>query len=117
MDELSLRAVIAAIQEKHGLKSQPAVARFLGVTEKTLSNWMHGRNYPDECKSCQLAELAGIDPGVLAAYCAAMRSTSPQGRETWLKVLRRLQHGANSAAPDATDSGAGAPDQCWLGAQ
>ena len=61
MEELRTRAVIALIQAKHGLNSQPKVARFLEVTEKTLSNWMHERNWPDDEKTALLAELSGLD--------------------------------------------------------
>lgn len=115
MHELSLGAVIAEIQRRQGLDSQPKLARFLQVTEKTIANWVHERNYPDECKTCLLAELSGVDVGVLAAYCAAGRASTPEGRATWLRVLRQLQRTANPAVAGAMESGAEEDGQCWLG--
>lgn len=97
METLEIRAVIAAIQQRHGLPSQPQVSRFLGVTEKTLSNWMHARSIPDDSKTIQIAELAGIDPLVLLAYHHAQRAPDELTRVTWLKVVRKLSATAKCA--------------------
>lgn len=104
MDELDIRSVVARIKARHGLKSMPELARLLGVTEKTVSNWMHGRNWPDDRLSAKLAGLAGIDPDALTAYHQGMRATTPEARETWLRIARRLLSSAIFAVPDAIAS-------------
>lgn len=117
LEELRTRAIIALIQQKHGLSSQPKVARFLAVTEKTLSNWMHERTWPDDEKTAQLAELAGLDAEVLMAFHAAMRAASPASRDHWLRIVRRLQKTADSekdSDPPATSSIARKAERPWL---
>lgn len=103
MDRLDIHAVVGRIRQRHGLNSQPAVARYLQVTEKTLSNWLHRRNVPDNDKTALLAELAGMDQDVLLAYHEAMREKSAAGRERWLRVVRRLLLTANIAVPGAAE--------------
>lgn len=109
MDELDIHAVTARIKARHGLKSQPELARFLGVTEKTVANWKHGRNWPDDDQTAKLAELAGIDPDALTAYFHAMRASSPEARERWLRIARRLLSTAIFAVAPAMASVAGFP--------
>lgn len=90
MERYEMRAVIRAVQERQGLRSEPAVARFLGVTEKTVANWKHGRNFPDVRLCHQLAEAAGLDPDILIAYNSALRAPTEAERDCWQRIVRRL---------------------------
>lgn len=103
MDAISIRAVTDAIMKRFGLRSQPELARFLQTTEKTLSNWQHGRNYPDDRYCSLLAEHSGVDREAFAAWIQAQRATTPEGRKMWLHAVRRLMVSANFAVPDAME--------------
>lgn len=114
MYKYEMGAVIASVQARHGLHSHEQIGAQLGVTAKTVSNWLHGRNYPDDRVIVLLADLAGLDREAFAAYIQAMRSPTREGRETWLRCMRRLLDAANSADPDARVLGAPAPEPARL---
>lgn len=101
MDELSIHAVIARIRQTPALSSDPKLARFLQVTERTIANWKHGRNVPSDELAVQLAYLAGVHPEAFMAHCAAMRASTPESRERWLRVARQVLACAKNAGCDA----------------
>ena len=42
--------------------SYEPIAKFLGMSEKRLSDWKAGRRKPDAFEICYLAEIAGLNP-------------------------------------------------------
>lgn len=90
MDELDIHSVIARIKERHALKSNYAVAKFMQITHQTLANWLKGRTFPDEGMCLKLGAAADLDAGLLSAYYQYRRAVTDEAREVWLGVVRRL---------------------------
>lgn len=91
MQKITVESVLNRIQERHSLKSDYAISKLTGLSAQVISNWRHGRSFPDEKMCGILAQAAGIDPLVLAASMQAQRSKTEEARSLWAMVAERLQ--------------------------
>ena len=89
VQELIERARVGA-----GLPSRAALARRLGLPEKSVQRWQSGRNTPDDSTTERLAELAGVDADLALLSVAAARSPDRGGFERWQRIAARLQSSA-----------------------
>lgn len=87
---MQTRELLAAVKAAQAIPSDYRLARFLGVTDNTVSNWQHGRRRPDDAMALRLAELAGVDPGAVLAGLAAERATDAGAAAAWRSVAARL---------------------------
>ena len=88
---LTTADLLRAARDAQGLPSNYRLARFLDVPEKTVQRWNTGKNIPDDQHALRLAELSGIDAGIVLASLAAQRSTDAQARTLWEGIAQRLQ--------------------------
>lgn len=69
------------------------LALTLGIGLSSLSNYRHGRSFPDE-KTCEiLASAMGEKPDLLMVEMQAHRTKEPQSRALWENLAHRLQSG------------------------
>lgn len=71
-------------------KSSAELARLLGVSRSTLSEWRAERSAPNDDQAVKLAELLGIEAGELLAECGAARAKSPATRAAWERVAAKM---------------------------
>lgn len=65
----------------------------LGIGLSALSNYRHGRSFPDE-KTCDiLAKAMGEKPDLLMVEMQAHRTKEPHSRAMWENLALRLQSG------------------------
>lgn len=75
------------------IPSDYRLAKILGVTSQTVSQWRSGRQYPDLLKVFQLAELAQLQTVSVAAELEldrAERAARPEQANAWRQVLEKL---------------------------
>lgn len=87
----------AARANNPGIPSFYRLARVLGVSDNTLTNWRTGKSRPADEHAAKLAELAGLDEGEVVASIRAERETDPHMRNLWASVAKRL-HKAGATA-------------------
>lgn len=91
-------SVLESIKADHGLKSNYALAKLLGIREASLAHYVHGRSLPDEKTCLKIAQAANLDPFVFTAQVQAMRSRDDETRTLWEHIAARLSVGAGSIA-------------------
>lgn len=74
---------IAAVKAKHGIESDYAAAKLLGVTRTTLSHYRNGKGLLGDDAALKVAELLEIEPGYVLACIAAERSKNERVKAAW----------------------------------
>lgn len=87
---LSTVQLLDLARERQGGVTDYRISKLLGLTPKHVSNYRVGRSTPVNPVAMRLAELAGVDPMEAVAAVNLERSTSPEDREVWETMLRRL---------------------------
>lgn len=92
--------------ERHGLKSDYALAAALKTSRQVVSRWRNGAT-PDPLHAVLLADLAGIDRMDAVAFAElekAEKADKPEVAESWRRVLGK----ATGAAKEYRDKATGA---------
>lgn len=71
-------------------KNDSDIARKLGITRASVSDYRVGRSHPNDEVAVKIAELLGKDPGELLAECGAARAKSPATRRAWERIAARM---------------------------
>jgi hypothetical protein len=109
---LTSRELLDTARERRGFPTNAALSRFLGVPERTLQRWKMRKHTPDDDMAARLAELAGMDQGVVLAAMAAQRATDDAARARWEQVADRLSRSvAAGLAVLAVSAGVPSPSQ------
>ncbi len=82
------------IKKTHGIQSDYQLAKFLGVTQQSVSNWRRGKSAFDDEIALKVADLLGLDRGQVLAWVHAERCKNPEAR----RALLRLADLAKTAA-------------------
>lgn len=98
---MDVETLLRAAREAQGIKSNYALTRVLGVTDKTMQRWSTGANTPSNAQACELAQMAGIEPGYIMACMEGIRAKSEKDRERWSEIAKRLKSAAGTAAASA----------------
>jgi transcriptional regulator with XRE-family HTH domain len=93
----SIADLLDRARSRANIPSDYKLADVLGITRSAVSSWRMGKSYPDERALGQLCALSGDDPGIWAANVQAERAQSPEGKNMWLLVAKRLAGGASTA--------------------
>lgn len=72
-----------AVKKKHGLKSNYALAKFMGQTETNISRWMNGKGALSDENAMQVADLLGIEQAYVVACIHAEREKIPSVKKMW----------------------------------
>lgn len=105
-----VHTLLTAAKQAKGIPSNYRLARVMGVSDNTLNNWQSGRAMPGEVQAVRLAEMAGIDPGVVLAELAAERAKDEGSRAAWRSIAERLKGGAVAAGVALLVGFGGGPD-------
>lgn len=66
--------------------SDAALARSLGVSRASVSNWRHGRNFPDTVQCARLAELSGEPLQKVLGIVGEARALSAEEKRVWRRL-------------------------------
>lgn len=73
------------------------LAKVIGISHQAMTHYRMGRTLPNESVIEQLCALSGDDPGVIAAQIQSARSKTPEAKNMWLMIAKRLAGGASTA--------------------
>lgn len=121
---ISIANLLDAAKAGEGIDSDYRLAKVIGITHTVVSSYRLGKSMPNDKILSQLCALSGDDVAVVAAEIQAARAQSPEGKNMWLMIAKRLSGGASTAIltvliaicliatlPGPARSGQGAPDQ------
>lgn len=78
------------LKERHGLKSDYAVAKFMGWSTSQISNYRHRGSFNDTV-ALDVAESLKLPAGYVLACVAAERTRDPLLKSAWERVAERLK--------------------------
>jgi transcriptional regulator with XRE-family HTH domain len=81
-----------AAKQALGIDSDYALAKWLGVTKQSASNWKNGKNIIDDYAAAKIADALGLDPLEVIAVANMERSEQKQEKERrdyWRKIFKR----------------------------
>lgn len=87
-------SLVRALKARTGIESDYGIAKHLGVTKQTLSNYRTGVTAMSPEIGMQVADELGLDQGYVLACLAAERAKRPPEKEAWERVAKRLAHAA-----------------------
>ncbi len=101
-----------AVKVKHGISSDYALAKALGVTRFTISGYRHGKaKAMNSATAIRVAELLEIDPLLVVAVAERERAQADAERELWDKLVKKLGGMAAAVLLGAGLAGTPAPSQ------
>ena len=100
-----------ALKTRNGGASDYAIAKILGVTQHTVSNWRVGKDFLGDSTAIRVATLLEIDPAYVVACAHAERSKKDDERAVWQSIMQRLGGAAAALVLGLGVSGAPAPAQ------
>ncbi len=84
----TIKAYLDLIKSKHGLPSDYALAKKLGVQSAQITNYRRGLTRPDDMMSVKIARLLDINPLEVIAVANYHRSDDPTVRKFWKRVYQ-----------------------------
>ena len=80
--------LLDALKLRHNLASDYKVAKFLDLSQQTISAYRLGRNFFDDSIAIRVAELLDLDPAFVLACVHAERAKKPEVKAVWEKIAR-----------------------------
>lgn len=81
--------LLEAVKRRHGISSDYALAKILGVSRQVLSSYRTGTTLGDDM-AVKVAEQLGVDPAAVLAAVAAERTKSAAARRAWGAAVKKL---------------------------
>lgn len=94
---ISIAKLLDSAKAKAGIESDYRLAKVIGITHSVISGYRLAKSMPNEKILAQLCALSGDDVAVVAAEIQALRAQSPEGKNMWLMIAKRLAGGAGTA--------------------
>jgi|SRR6476469_1000380 len=85
-----------SVKEKLGIDSDYALAKRLGFSLSTVSNYRTGRRVLDDDAALVIAGALDIHPFVVIANANAERAKTPEQRERWSGVMEKFSASFNA---------------------
>lgn len=82
----ALNILLDKMRETRSLPSDNALSHELGVTRATISNWRHGRNYPDPVACARIAEMTGEPLARVLGIVGEARALSTEEKRVWRRL-------------------------------
>jgi hypothetical protein len=79
-----------AIKSRHGVPSDYALAKLLGVTHQTISKYRVGKDFLGDSMAIQVAKLLEVDTAVILAAVHCERAKKPDEKAAWSAMLEKL---------------------------
>jgi len=86
-----------AVKVKRGLASDYKLAKFLGVSQQTISSYRTGRSMMDEAMCLKIAAALELEPGEVLVAIAIEREKRVEVKTAWQRVAKRLAAGVGVA--------------------
>jgi len=77
-------------QDIGAVKNDAELAKKLGISRASVSEWRSGKSTPNDDQAVKLAEVLGKDAGELLAECGAARAKTNATRQAWERVAARM---------------------------
>lgn len=81
-----LNKLLDKIKETRSLASDNALAIALGVTRGSVSNWRHGKNYPDTVQCATIAGFTGEPLNKVLGIVGEARAISREEKAVWRRL-------------------------------
>lgn len=94
---IEMKDLLAAARSGAGIPSNYRLAKVLGVTDQTVSNWQNGRRFPDDALAVRLAEMGHLNPGEVLVSIYAQRAADGPMSGIWASIAQRVHDSAHGA--------------------
>lgn len=81
-----LNKLLDKIKESRSLASDNALAGLLGVTRGSVSNWRHGKNYPDTVQCAAIAGFTGEPLARVLGIVGEARAINREEKQVWRRL-------------------------------
>lgn len=92
----SIQQLLDAVKARHNLRSDYALAKFLGVTKSTASNWAAGVTSPDDMVALRIADELELDQAYTLALVHANRHKYGNAVHVWIELYELAKANAVS---------------------
>lgn len=82
--------LLEAVKTARCITSDYALAKALGVTQSTVSNYRTGRSRIDDDVALSIADILGLHPLAVIATANAERAKTPEQRARWSGVMEKF---------------------------
>lgn len=79
-----------AVKTRHALPSDYALAKKLGITSQSITQYRNGRLLLSDSMAITVANLLEIDPAIVISSAHAERAKKPEERAIWEGIIERL---------------------------
>lgn len=86
--------LIEQLKDTHGLPSDYAVAKLLGISTQRISNYRNRSDTLGADLAIEVADQLGLDRGYVLACMAAERAKRTDEKRAWEALARRASHAA-----------------------
>ena len=87
-------ALVRALKDCTGIESDYGIAKHLGITKQTLSNYRAGTTAMSPEIALRVAAELRLDPGYVLACLSAERAKRTDEKRVWERVARRMAQAA-----------------------
>lgn len=89
---------IDQVKRRHGLDSDYAAAKLLGVSTSHISHYRNGRSTMDAYMAARVAELLDVEPLRVIASAEAERARDPDRKDFWKRLAACVLVAAGAGA-------------------
>lgn len=80
--------LLDALAARYSLRSDYAIAKFLGVSKTTVNRYRHKMGQLGEEEAVKVAELLDLDPAQVLAEIQAERTNCPAAKAHWERLAQ-----------------------------
>ncbi len=95
---MNTRDFLDAVKRRHRLRSDYALAKFLGWRQPRISTYRNTPRELDDAACIKVADALDLPCGYVLATIAAARTKDKAARAEWTRVARLLKAGSRAAA-------------------